>query len=511
MPDYGPKKYNCLTGCGEKYKVDPVWERAPMEVPGESFAPVIKAKIGRAGNYITVGNESYPSNENKAVIKSIDFGFVNQAEGRMEIVDEDGGAFSIWLNAVEKCMSRFVAAETKIVFQIGWVYTTCAGYSGMQLSPEMESNILKIDSNLSNGLIRFVVKMSTANVVAENYRENNTYGQQEGGKRMKLEDAISQLMLQCPTMNVNFGYYDQSGKLQLGREKLEWLDNGKIVLGGPESFYQSNRLNRFDTIAHWVEPYRVKDGELDKGVVLINDPSKPNTLLILKDPTPSLRENNFVDNQRHLGTFIVNGGKCSNVLEFNPSFDVVSVLAQMSSGGNTKGGLSSDNELKETTKTDLEKKQCDNAGVQQTITLTQQIEDTAGKDAPSETNKSQQAHIRANRLFDIQGTAINAELRIVGSVNPTFFSFKALGSLLSIVVINPFTIRGGKTGEGCGDFLKRAECHPYFSNRKYMLQGVDHSVKEGSFVTTLKVTLAAPPEIDGPLGGDPVGGVLKVC
>jgi len=521
MPDYGPENYNCLAGCGSKYKVDPIWSRAPMEAVAESFAPVIKAKIGVAGNYITVGNESYPSNENRAVIKSIDMGFINSFEGSMEIIDEDGGALTVWMNSVEKCMSQIALQGKKMKIQIGWVYTTCEGTSGMVLSPEISTNLMGIETNLSNGLIRFVAKFTTADNIAEIARQDRTYGEQTNGKRMKLEEAITQIMAECPEMRVDFGYYDQKGELKRGANKLEWLENGIVKLGGPKSIWQADSQNRFNSIAKWVEGFRVKDGEKDKGIVLINDPSVPNTLLVLKDPNP---EDMKIDadgssgtsygGRKHVGTFIVNGGKCSNVLEFNPSFNIANALSRLSSGGNTKGGLSTDNELKDTTKTPIEKKQCEaSGGIQTTITLSQAIEDVAGKDAPSEVNKSQQAHIRANRIFDIQGLAISAELRIVGSTHPLFYSVEATGAPLSIVVITPFTIRGGKTGRECGDYLKKADCHEIFSNKKWIIEGVSHAIKEGSFVTTLKVALYGPIELEAgvPLGGDPDGAVLATC
>ncbi len=515
MPDYGPKTFNCLAGCAERFEVKPIWDRAPMEGAAENYAPVIIARIGNRGNYITVGNESYPSKENKAVIKSLDAGFINNNTGSMEIVDEDGGALSLFLDSVEKCMSKFQLGSTKLVYQIGWVYTRCDGSQGMELSPQMTNNIVGIETNLSGGLIRFIIKFTTGDNLAKNFRENKTWGEQIGKKTMPLEDAIEALMGECPSMNVEFGYYNQKGELIKGKRKLQWLVNGRVELGGPKNAWTSNRLDRFDTIAEWMGKYRIKDGNKDRGAVLINDPSRPGTLMVLMDPNPEdISISKDQPNGRHIGTFIVNGGKCSNVLEFNPTFNVVNAFAQQSSGANAKGGLATDSELVEKEKTPSEKKQCDTAGIQQTITPNQQIEYNSGPEAFSETNKSQMAHIRANRIFEIQGLTLKGELRIVGSTFPLFYSYEAIASNLSIVVISPFTIRGGKTGSSCGDFLKKADCHPFFSNRKWTLMGANHSVKEGSFVTTLMVSLYTTGfelEEGVPFGGDPEGATLTSC
>lgn len=519
MPDYGPKTYNCLSGCGERFKVNPVWDRAPMEAEAENFAPVIIATIASSGNYITVGNESWPNKENKAVIKSIETGYINKIEGSIEIVDEDGGALSLFLDNVEKCAPKFQLGSTKLVYQIGWVYTRCDGSQGMILSPKMTNAIFSIETNLSGGLIRFIVKFAVAPALVENTRENKTFGEETGGKQMHLEDAIMQLAELCPTINVEFGYYDRKGELIKGLRKLQWLTTKGVVLGGPKAAWTSKRLNKFDVIAEWIGTSRIKDGDKDKGAVLVNDPARPNTVMVLMDPNPEDQliinnEDTTRASSRHLGTFIVNGGKCSNVLEFSPTFNIVNSQAQQSSGANAKGGIATDSELIENEKTPSEKRQCINSGIQQTITPNSQIEFVAGPEAFSETNKSQLAHIRANRIFEIQGNALEAELRIVGSTYPSFYSYEAIAASLSIVVISPFTIRGGKAGRDCGDFLKKADCHPFFSNRKWILLGVNHSVREGSFVTTLKVQLYTTGfELPWgePFGGDPEGATLTSC
>lgn len=489
MPDQ--PKPNCLAGCGEKYKADPVHERAPsIDVPITwNSAPLIEATIANGSNKITVGNDSYPSNPNKAIIKSIEFGFIDTNQGKLEIVDEEGSELSVFLDSVQKCAKRF-ESRTEIKFRVGWTTTTCGSTSGSPAwSPYITALILSIQSNLSNGLIKFIVNFASSEAVVQNWRQDETFGEEIAGKDMKLEEAIQALCAKDPAINVRFGWYDESGELKFGNHK--WVNHGEK---GPKAAWHGDSLNKYATIMHWIEPYRIDHGKNGKGAILIHDPKEPNDLIILRDPTPDCDEK--VNPTLHLGTFLVNAGKCSNVLEFNPTFDFISAMAAFASGGTTKGGLKSNNVFKEKGgKSDCEKPHGDNAGPENTTSPTQQIVHTDGPDSASdEANKSQQRHLVAGRLVDVKGAAITAELRVVGMVYPKLYQM-ITGYRCSIVVISPFYIQGGQrtsSGYQCGDFLKKASCHPFYSNKEWLVNGINHSVQEGSFVTTLKLTLPSP-------------------
>ena len=490
MPDQ--PKPNCLKGCGEKYKADPIYDKAPFgkASPTHNSAPLIEVTIANGSNKITVGNDSYPSNPNKAVVKSIDFGFIDTNQGKLEVVDEEGSQLSVFLDSVQKCAKRF-ESRTEIKYRIGWTITDCGSTSGRAAwSPTMTALILSIQSNLSNGLIKFIINFSSCEAVVQNWRQDETFGEEIGGKEMKLEEAIQALCKKRPPIKCRFCWYEESGELKCGSHK--WVRHGEK---GAKAAWQGDSLNKYATIMNWIQPYRIDDGKDGKGAILIHDPENPDDLIVLRDPTPACGEK--LNPNLHLGTFIVNAGKCSNVLEFNPTFDFVSAMAAFASGGTTKGPLESKNVFKEKDgKSECEKKHGDNAGPEQTTTVTQASVYSDGTEAPDEANKSQQRHLAAGRLVDVKGAAITAELRVVGLVEDKFFRLIS-GYRCSIVVIAPFYIQGGGNGK-CGDFLKKAECHPFYSNKEWMVLGINHSVQEGSFVTTLKLVLPSPGvELDG--------------
>lgn len=487
MPDYGKKTYNCLAGCVSKYESPPVWDQVPFlkgQPQAENFAPYIWAKISDGSSEITVGNESYPYNPNKAIIKSLEAGFINQVEGSLEIVDEEGGQLSIFLDSVQKCGSRFNLGSS-LIFKVGWVFTRCDGSKGISTSPIISATILAVSSNLSNGLIKFTVKFASAGPLVQQLRYDGTYGQEKSGQKAYLEDAIQELAAKEPAINVRYGYYNESGELIYS--SLDWVDHGEK---GPKSIWHGDSQNKYSTIAKWLEGYRVNDGKKGKGIILIHDPQKFDNLVVLMDPSKSCDEK--VD-PISFGTFIVNGGKCSSVLDFSPTFDFVSAMGYFNSGGSTKGALSSKPSKKEDPQ--VKSITCDEnqkqVGTTSQVSPNQSSFASDGINAPDNVNKSSEAHMKANRLVDVQGPAISAELRIVGNIHDKLYQM-IQGLFCSIVVISPNYISGGKTGESCGDFLKKADCHPFYSNKNWLIQGVNHSIQEGSFVTTLKVMLAVP-------------------
>lgn len=475
---------NCLAGCVNKYYVEPLWNNAPINTgaKSDSFAPYVSVRLSSGGNEITVGNESYPSNPNTAVVKSIEYGFIDKNEGKIEIVDEEGGELSIFLDAVAKCM-KSVGQGSIITFKVGWIYTTCDGGSNMIPGPGLSSVVLSIESSISNGIIKFIINFGPVEAIEMNKRYDKTFGTESDP--IKLEEAINQLAQLDDPINVKYAWYDQSGKIRYGSH--EWVNHGE---GGPKAAWRADNQTKYAAIAKWIESYRVKDGKEDKGVVLIHDPEHPKTLTILRNPNPVCGEIEF-PNQLHLGTFIVNGGKCSNVLEFNPTLNFVNATGTMAAGGGTSGPLKSNQEFKEDEKLSCNKPHGENAGPQIQTTPNDSSVFTDGANAIKETNKSQESHAEASKLVEISASPIDAELRLVGIVDSRFHKIIA-GYTCSIVVINPFTIKGGFAGSSCGDFLKRADCHPWFSNSNWMVMGVNHAVQEGSFVTTLKVKLAVP-------------------
>jgi hypothetical protein len=366
--------------------------------------------------------------------------------------------------------------------------------------------VKKLDVSYSEGKIKYTIESSAIDKAYDNSKEETTKG--EDSKPANLEQAIESLCAQDPACRVRYCELTSDGKLK--DVKFEWAR----VKDPPEASWQSDNMNRISTIAKWLSPFRVKDGKCDKGIVLYFNPYKPDELIILKNPMAGPGETRECVGGREavsgewgpLGTFIVNGGKCSTVMEFNPQMDIISAVASLAAGGGTSGPNKSSSQLAEDKRCENQKSQGKEAGTQLQATITQQAFDSYGtKAANDEALRSEIAHHEASVVTSITNPGVTAQLRILGNPTDRFCNFGAARNL-SIVVINPFHIRN--MGQ-CGDWLAYPGCNELFTNKLWMCKSINHSITPGSYTTTIEAFLVAPSiQISGfdPLGGQGGGG-----
>jgi len=492
---------NCLTGCIADYYCPPLNRPGPAGEQAESFAPIVKVKIGEL-SIITVGNKSYPADPHTAVIKTYEVGWIDTHSVTIEILDEAGGRFGALVDGLRKCAT--VGVGTEITHQFGWVMTTCENTTKVIMSPVLKSVFTSMEVNYSEGKIKYRITGHANDPIYADMREDKNNG--EDSKKMKLEDAIEQLCAIEPPMRVDFCELQPDGKLKCGKNMFDWEKFGK---GGPEAVWQADNQNRIPSITKWIEGFRIKDGTPNgKGLILYFDTLTYDHLIILKDPTLDPGEGRPCQPGTTLGTFIVNGGKCSSVIEFTPKFNWVAGFANFNAGGETASAATTRPVFAEDPngkKRDQEFEHGHNVGLQQQTTITQQGWDAYGpRNAHEEYLTSQQRHNKANRLVEVNVEPIQAELKILGDPRPPFVILSEwVGRSISIVAINPFHIYGNTNG-ACGDWLARPMCNQILSNKSWMVQGINHSIKEGSFTTTLKLFLASPAIEVGhrdPLGG----------
>ena len=140
------------------------------------------------------------------------------------------------------------------------------------------------------------------------------------------------------------------------------------------------------------------------------------------------------------------------------------------------------------------------------------------KRSTPETEKSEMLHRKANITRE-SISAIDAELRVQGNPDRKYvLAPELIGCHISIVVINPFSLYGSNDNNtnSCGDWvvLAKTSYNNVLSNRFWMIMGVNHQIKEGSYTTTFKVRLKIPgiDEVSGkPIGGDDLAWKPPVC
>jgi hypothetical protein len=62
---------------------------------------------------------------------------------------------------------------------------------------------------------------------------------------------------------------------------------------------------------------------------------------------------------------------------------------------------------------------------------------------------------------------------------------------MTIIALNPF-YRVGQGSECKDDWTASPPCNGLLSNRNWLILGVSHQIKEGSFTTSFKLILSAP-------------------
>lgn len=474
---------NCLAGCISEYLCGSLVLPGPAGEQAESFAPWVWVTLGVDGKEITVGNESFSANPNTACVKSYEVGWVDTPKVTVEIVDEDGGRMGAIVDSIRKCMPS-IGKGTELVSQFGWIVTTCEGSKRKISSLKFKHQIVNLEMSYSQGKIKYRIDATANSPIYEDMREDNTKG--EDDKKINIEEAIENLCSLPPATRVRYVQRQKDGSLK--DVKFKWKKFGK---GGPKSTWQGDNQNRVASITKWMECFRIDDGsEHGKGILPIFTPTEYDELLLLENPTGP--DESTACTGKSLGTYIVNGGKCSTVIEFNPTFNWLKAAAGFSAGGGTSGPASTNNKFQEDEKIeDQEKDHGSTAGLQQQVTISQQAWDAYGpKNAFTETMRSQQAHTQASRLTDINIDAIEADLVILGDPREQFCQPMG-GNTVSLVAINPFRIKGSGNG-GCGDWLAEPGCNEILSNKNWQAKGVNHSIKEGSYTTTLKLMLADP-------------------
>ena len=499
---------NCLAGCVADYLCGTLQLPGPAGDQAESFAPWVWVSIGDGDERITVGNESFKARPNTACIKSFEAGWIDMPQMVVEIMDEEGGRMGALIDSLKKC-ANWVGTGTEIKFQFGWIVTTCEGDKRVIPSDEFKAIITELETSYSEGKMKHRLKCGPLNDAVEFMRENNTKG--EDDKKITLEQAIENLCSLSPPIRVRYCKLQEDGSLK--DVKFKWKDFGD---GGPLGAWQADQQNRLSAMTKWIAPYRIDDGtQWGKGIVMMWSPTKPDELIMLQDPLPNPGEadrcggNVSANREGSFGTYIVNGGKCSSVIEFTPSFNWQRAVGGFSSGGGTSGPANTNSNFVKNVKPESQQKDHgEHAGMQQETTITQQSWDAYGpKNAYKEAMKSEIAHVKAGRVTAVDNAAVEADLRILGDPRPQFCGVTACRNI-SIVAINPFHIQGG-ANEGCGDWLAQPMCNNVLSNNLWMVMGINHSIKEGSYTTTLKLSLAAPgiePEKTAPLGGDGANG-----
>lgn len=483
-----------LQGCSV-FCCPPVRELIDAEVN----SPYVKITVGGAAGTITVGNKSQPAMRNHAVVKSLKFGHTGGGGGgafslEVEVADEAGGSFATFVNNMvtqldfgEMRSCNWIKAEW------GWISSTCDGMDRVTSTTKHTALLLGIDFQYTHGLMKFNLKCNDPSGPSFQTSTDKTYGTDDAP--MPLKEAIRQI---CSDYECDIDFFRPD-------DDSEWNFGSPGTNGGqgdpdfPKHVWKAHGEPFIQAIMRWIRPYKT---DRNRGIVPAFDSEDgPSHLILWESYVPECGQVKTCD-EDIIGTYIVNGGKHSPVISFQPN------LKWNFASLNRSGGASSttaNQQLAETGDPD-----CDtgpNDPIEQGSRTYNVVSDDAvyvygTQTALANTQDAQLRHARANQSFN----SIEGELRIQG--DPTLADPIGLyGKNVSLVVINPFHIQD-VSDTICGDWLQAETCNTVLSNRRWMIRGTSHEIKEGSYTTTLKLFLAAPGaevSIGEPFGQDPEG------
>jgi hypothetical protein len=493
----------CLVGCIDTFTCN---GSVPLVLPvsGDNISPWVKARFSKGDprgmmddEQITVGNESSWMTANEfgephhAAIKSFEYGTTDGHKCTLDVIDEEGGEFFLFVEKLLKCLNK---TEPQYFFQVqwGWTIQNCDGDWDFEASPIVTFVPVNLEVSFSDGVIKYKVTGTDAFQISFVAREDEATGSDDA--KICLKPAIVDMLGKNePKVKVQFLKKDTDGTPHTWNFKNNCL-NG-CGDDGPRSSWNCDNQNKMGTVNRWIQPFRTHD---DKGLLFQWETLETTpTTVLWEDNSLECKEKAECNPGRHIGSFIVNGGCCSNVISFNPNINWPAGFALMAQGGNSGSTMNSEGVKKDIYRPGGGgcKPQADSkVGIMQSVELTKQAIDCYGEGMVyTETQLSQMAHNKAN--VGREGIQpIEAELRIQGNPGLKFVWSQFIHQAYAcIVVINPFHL-SGPYWDGCGDWIVLADsgCNSILSNRFWKVMGANHQIKEGSYITTLKLQLPVP-------------------
>ena len=483
-------------------------------IDAESIGPFIRVGIcnEEEDKGVTVGNRSSPDASNRAVVSSMQYGQDNGMGAVIEIIDEEGGTFHKFFDKILDSMKN---AEDKYIINLqwGWVSSRCdaAADSGneLPLAQSCVHTLILTKVNIKvESVLTFTLECTDLMQPALETRHAKKHGTDAPQQRLKLKDAIKKA---CELNNppIKTVEYRRRGQPTPGKGFSK--ENAWDFKDNPKCVWEGNQQNILALLHRWIRPFTT---DQDKGIKIAwrdTNGCKP-TLVLWEDGNPKCNEESSCEASRSIGNYIVNGGRCSPVLEFNPQIKWNWAVAANTGGHH---GKSTSESVPQRDKDD----ECDlgdtlneqGAGSTTHNVVDRPAECVYGKQAAKKVRKHDKRHHRANRTYE----SIRGELRIQGDPSlddPIQLKFATAG----IIVINPFHL-SNTSGIGCpewlpsgvsGSALADSTCNGILSNKCWIVNGVSHEIRLGSYTTTLNLFLPAPGSNinkDLPMGGCPGG------
>lgn len=495
-----------LEGCLATYGGRTVPQKLPEE--GHTLAPWVALTFEGSGSTITVSNDSSAATSppNVACIQSFEFGYSDGFTCRTTIHDEEGGSFVQFMRNLLKdwvCLQNGSPASVRMKIQFGWVKSGCS--SPLPLSSSRCYYCLSdsVETNYRDGKFHFEI---TGKDLCHRMFEGGSqtiYGG-EGTNAIPITDAIRRFMCQdCPPNvgSVRFLRMEDGNPVPCPFKfggtvttsdttgSTGTTDASKLL--GPKGKWIASGQDKLRVVMRWLEGHVT---DRDRSWIPQYNSELPNGELILwEDPKPDQAYGDNHWDANSIGTYVVNGGKKSPVIEFNPK--IRWDFARLTSVGGQLG----DNRMNATNRpgaatpgqpgNNSTQQPCAGHPVQTTNTETQL--DNQGANAQQ---VQAEANAQSARTLKILTDNIEADLTIVG--DPTLLppSEAMMSKNCAIILINPYFLRRANFVNVNDDleWLVQPTCNEVLSNKAWICKSICHRIEAGKYTTTIGVFLVTP-------------------
>lgn len=484
-----------LVGCTTQHKCGPL----KTVESGHVLSPWVKCTFrAGGGNTITVGNESAPSLDNSAVIKSFNFGISDGAECKLVIHDTMGSSLSIFLKNMMKELKD--ASDRFILIQWGWTKSGCPTPPPSSVSPVHYLMLSALETNFVQGkFIHEITATDTMNVAVQGGVEK-IYGE-DGKNGITLKEAIRRLFTEEPypiVKDIQYCRLEKSGQVMCNVKFKDFPD-------GPKHSWKGNVANKLETARKWVGGWLT---ERDKVFEPVYESTVDGGKVIFWE-RPVFDCDEVTSEQLCVGTYIVNGGADSPVIEFNPriKWDFGPVPANGGQVPENTVEADPQNKAQGVKKCpELSRQGAKGSGQVLSTPPTTTHKDILNKDA---TPKNQQANAKQMVLdgIHIMDDGIMADMIVVGDPTlPTQSDGVIYGKTVAIAFVNPFHLLPNNSS--CGDWLAKPPCNEVLSNKNWLIQKLNHRIENGTYTTSFSLRLTSPgfdTLLSDPVGNAPDG------
>lgn len=491
-------------------------QKKPEE--GNVLGPWVAVEFEQSGSIITVSNKSSPATNppHVAVIKSFEYGFTDGMSVKFVIQDQQGGSFVQFIDNMMKewaCLEKGNPATVRMKFQWGWVKSGCKSTYQESRSRCHYALITSCETSFTDG--KFTTELTghdTGWRMLEGGDEEIWGG--EGEQAMCLKEALHKLFTEAKQFP-NVAEFDikklEGGVIQDAEFEYGCKNENSRAerIQGPPGKWVSNGQNKIQTAMRWLEGWRSWP-KLRSWFPQYDSTVAEGRIVFWEDRRPKCGcYNDGYWDANCIGRYIVNGGKTSPVIEFNPQIRwdfgrLVSVggtitdqhVGPMPPEGGSYGEFGGSKTPGRKDCKTLTRARQPGAGHTLGINPTANHENMHGSMAAQKTQEANEESFKALKVLHDE---IRADLVIVG--DPTLLPpDESRQRNIHIKFVNPFHLMGGT---GCQDWTIQPPLNPALTNKAWLIDSVTHKIEAGNYTTTLHIYLTAPGK-DGDVG-QPMG------